>query len=252
MLTFSKYHGAGNDFILIEDFEETFSKDLVPKLCHRSLGIGSDGLILARHSERADFKMVYFNRDGSEAAFCGNGLRCFVHFLRDFGKIQKEYRIEIGQKILTVICEGSKIFTFLPIPDILMWEVKLEEHETYVVDAGVPHAVVFALDTVDVLQEGRALRLHEKLAPEGANVNFVKPLSQEKLQLRTYERGVELETLACGSGAASSAFVAHKLGLCGPKVEVITRSDEVLDIEVGKEIKVGGPSVKVFEGQIYE
>ena len=180
---FSKYSGAGNSFVILKDFDKMFLPALVTQLCtdHRV-----DGLILARYSSIADFEMVYFNADGSRAAMCGNGLRCFVHFLRDEGFAQPSYLIEVSGKVLTVKCEGSKILTFLPIPRVLHWEIELLSKTVYVVDSGVPHVVVFANGEVNVLQEGGAMRHHEKFQPEGANVNFVtfredgKLLGEEK------------------------------------------------------------------------
>lgn len=247
MQTFRKFHGAGNDFILLEDFDKTFSLSLVQELCDRRFGIGADGLILARHSQIADFEMIYFNRDGSQPAFCGNGLRCFVHFLRDLGYMQTEYKIEIAGKILTVKCEGSKIFTFLPYPRIMFWEVPLFSHRAYVIDTGVPHVVIFAHEEIAVHEEGRRMQQHELFQPEGANANFLWKNPHGFYSLRTYERGVG-ETLACASGAAASAFVLYQLGLCEKEVKILTRSNEFLEIEIGEEIGVTGPTKKVFEG----
>ncbi len=249
--SFSKYQGAGNDFILFEDFERSFPESSIPQLCDRKMGIGADGLILLRHSKIADFSMDFFNADGSSAAMCGNGLRCFVHFLRDRKVLQAKYLIEIAGKVLTVKANQSKISTFLSPPRILHWDIEIENHPIFVVDTGVPHAVIFAEEGVDVLREGGRLRYHEKFHPEGVNVNFVTARGDGQLHVRTYERGVESETLACGTGAAAVAFVANRLGYCSEKVEIITQSQESLHVEVGNEIEVIGPSVKVFDGHVY-
>jgi len=247
---FSKYQGAGNDFILFEDFSNTFPEEKVPSFCHRQLGIGADGLILARRSEVADFQMIYFNADGSKAAMCGNGLRCFVHFLSDLGYVKPLYLIEIERQVLTVKRDGAKISTFLPTPHVLHWEVTLHQDPIYVVDTGVPHAVLFAREGADVLSEGRQLRHHEKFVPDGVNVNFAYVLQDDLIELQTYERGVEAETLSCGSGAAAVAFVAHKLGYSKSTVNVRTQTQECLCIKVGKGLIVEGPSKKVFDGSI--
>lgn len=239
---FSKYHGAGNSFIILNDFDRSFSLSHVVSLCAEH---NVDGLILARHSERADFEMVYFNADGSRAAMCGNGLRCFVHFLRDEGFRKPSYQIEVFGKVLTVKCEGEKILTFHPLPRILFWEIELLSKTVYVVDSGVPHVVVFAKGPVDVLQEGGAMRHHEKLKPEGANVNFVTPQEEGRLFVRTFERGVENETLACGTGAIASAFVANRAGLSSEAVDVVTRSGEVLSVKIGDKVELSGPTEKV-------
>ncbi|NGX26094.1 MAG: Diaminopimelate epimerase [Chlamydiae bacterium] len=249
--TLSKYHGAGNDFILIEDFEKTFSHTLIKQLCDRRLGVGADGLILAQPSSIADYEMVYFNADGSRAGMCGNGLRCFVHFLQDQGYVKPLYKIEVAGKVLTVKCQGSKILTLLPLPKVLEWGVELLSRTVYVVDVGVPHVVVFANGRVNVLQEGGEMRHHEKLQPEGANVNFVWKVHKSCIRIRTYERGVENETLACGTGAAAVAFVAFRLGECKNEMEVVTRSGEILEVCIGKEIAITGPSVKVFDAHFF-
>ena len=250
MRTFRKFHGAGNDFILFEDFENDFPKQRVAGLCDRRFGIGADGLILARHSEIADFKMVFFNADGTTAGMCGNGLRCFVHFLRDLGHVKPLYKIEIAGKVLTVKCNRSKIFTLLPKPYLIDWDVELENQRVFVVNTGADHVVIFEEEPIDVAENGRVFRHHERFAPEGANVNFVQIRGTNQLCLRTYERGVEGETLACGTGAAAAAFVAHRLGKCGENINILTRSGEILEVVLGEEIEVAGPSVKVFDGHV--
>lgn len=244
---FSKYQGAGNDFILFEDFEEDFPMNQIPTLCHRHFGIGADGLILIRKSRLGDFQMVFFNSDGSKVGMCGNGLRCCVHFLLDQGKKMPSYLIEIEGRLLTVKVNHKKISTFLGLPKVLKWR---EEDNLYLVDTGVAHLVCFAQEEVDVVSKGRQLRQDKFLHPEGFNVNFVWEKGGSALEVRTYEKGVEGETLACGTGAAAAAFVAHKLGKTEKRVAVHTLSKAVLEIELGKEIEVIGPSEKVFEGFI--
>lgn len=249
-LHFHKYSGAGNDFLLFEDFAEDFPLSQSPKLCHRHHGIGADGLILARHSHLGDFEMVYFNADGSLGEMCGNGLRCFVHFLRDLGHIKDLYQVEIGGNVLTVKCEGAKISTFLPWPRVRLDEVHIEKIQGFRINTGVPHLVLFIEEEVDVERVGRELRHHSLFHPEGVNVNFVRVQGKDELQVRTYERGVERETLACGTGAAAAALVANEIGKCGREVKVITRSKEILEVRLGEEIEIIGPSVKIFEGSI--
>lgn len=247
---FSKYHGAGNDFILFEDFEEDFPIHKIPELCAHSTGIGSDGLILARDSRIANYQMVYFNKDGSEGAMCGNGLRCFVHFLIDLGKKNPLYKIEIQNQVLTVKVDRFKISTFLAPARVMKWGVCSFDEEIYLVDTGVLHAVIFAREGCNVLSQAELIRHDKKLHPSGVNVNFVWEKGEDALEVRTYEKGVEAETLACGTGAAAAAFVAHKLGKTGPNVLVHTASKAILDIRLKEEIEVRGPSTKVFEGQI--
>ncbi len=250
MLKFSKYHGAGNDFILLDDRDQSFCLDQIPKFCHRHFGIGADGLILVRPSSIADLDMAFFNADGSICEMCGNGLRCFVHFLRDdLGIVQPQYRIEVYGKVLTVKVEGEKILTFLPPARLLSWAVKVDPYTVYVVNTGIPHAVVFLTEEVDVKKEGGRLCHHPLFQPDGVNVNFVTEQNGQ-FHYRTYERGVEGETLACGTGAAAVAFVANRLQYCDKEVDMITRSKQVLTIRLRDEIEIAGPSIKVFDGTL--
>jgi len=252
MRKFHKYQGAGNDFIFFEDLRDSFPKKKIPFLCQRGQGIGADGLILVQKSAIADAKMVYFNADGEQAALCGNGMRCFVRYLRDQGLVKEQYTLEVMGKILTATLRGETIFTALAPTRILHWNLALPKllGSLYVVDTGVPHAVLFAKEGVDVLQEGRQIRFDPRLAPQGANVNFVEVIDEHTLKVRTYERGVENETLSCGTGAGAASFVANRLGYCKEEVEVITKSKERLQVLVKSPLEVGGPSTKVFEGAI--
>lgn len=249
MQTFLKFHGAGNDFILIEDFDRTFPISLVPKICDRRLGVGADGLILASYSRRGDFEMIFFNSDGSRPDFCGNGLRCFVHFLQELGYHKSLYKIEIAGKILTVKCKDLKIYTYLPKPKVLFWDVSILNFRCYGVRVGVPHIIVFADSQIDVEAVGARLRNHKIAGEDGANVNFISEIGKEKYQVRTFERGIEGETLSCGSGIGASAFVLHKLNLCKAQLEISTRSGELFEIDIGDAIGICGPSKKVFEGK---
>lgn len=244
-LPFFKYQGAGNDFILIEDLEETFPLGEVPRLCHRQFGIGADGLILVRTSRLAYARMLYFNADGSAASMCGNGLRCLAKFLYDERGAEGSLLIEIGKEFLTVKAEGSKISTQFPEPIEIMWEVKDAGDFLYLVDTGVPHVVLFPKGDVDIGKRGKAIR-----ARMDANVNFVWPVSPTALIVRTFERGVEGETLACGSGVAASAYVAHKLGLGGPSISVTTKSNEVLEVRLGNPFELVGPAKLAFQGTV--
>lgn len=245
-----KYSGAGNDFLIVDDFEKGFPLEQIPFLCRKDTGFGVDGCILWRRSQVADGQMLYFNADGSKAAMCGNGLRCLIQYLRDQGKEKKEYTIEVWGKVLTGKCKGSKIWTFFPEAKTLFWSLQLGNRELFVVDTTVPHAVLFAEDPLDVVQEGMAIRSAPLFAPDGVNVNFVSIESKDKLRLRTYERGVEAETLACGTGAAAAVFVAHALGKTSKRVKVETRSKMCLDVELNNGIQVSGPAEKIGEYQL--
>lgn len=252
-ILFSKYHGSGNDFIILADFSAQFPINpvLIQNLCKRKTGIGADGLILLRKADQADFSMVYYNADGSFASLCGNGLRCVGQFLRDGYISSTCFSIQMGNHILTVKHIQEKIFTFLPKPKITHWGIKEEKHLLYVVECGVPHAVIFCKEEeTNILEDGRKLRFASLFQPEGVNVNFVRILDDKHLEVRTYERGVEAETFSCGTGAVSSAFIAHQLGLCHDHVFVLPLSKECLEIQLGEEVALTGPVKKVFEGQI--
>lgn len=251
MLTFHKYCGAGNDFILIEDREENFLVEIIPKLCDRKYGIGADGLILIQNSAVADARMRYFNADGSSAKLCGNGLRCVaLHLFSDLEKLL----IETDSGVLTVNRRGEKIFTHLGKAVPICWNLPLSLLGTvwtgFGMHVGVPHLVFFVPDVeqIDVETVGSAARFHSHFAPEGVNVNFAQKIGKSQLLVRTYERGVEGETLACGTGAAAVAATAQKLWGLNEVIQVITRSGDCLEVEVGEEICLSGPAYAVFHG----
>ncbi len=256
-IAFSKYHGAGNDFVIIDekDLPNVDLSHLAKVLCHRQHGIGADGLILLGASTAADYKMRIFNADGSEPAMCGNGIRCLFDFIQKRGPL----RIETLSGILACRQNGTQVAVNLGTPKILHWPLKLPGSEAFVVDTGVPHAVLFVddLDAVDVAEAAPKLRFSPHFAPHGVNVNFVSLLGNGGIALRSYERGVEAETLACGTGAAAAAFVAVKLlGLTSP-ITTMTKLSfqhpvqyrQNLHFHVHQnEIEMLGPAVKVFEG----
>ncbi len=246
MLSFSKYEGAGNDFILIEDFSGSFPFERVQSLCDRKRGIGADGLILLQRSKKADFRMRIFNADGSEAAMCGNGLRCFGQFLLDLGFKDSSYRIETNSGVLTAWSEKGKMFTQLGCPREIFWNRgfawKGDALRGYAVDTGVPHLIFFQ-EVQEFPLFARQLR-----AQENMNVSIASVLDTCALLLCTYERGVEAVTLACGTAAVASAFIATKLfGWEGRKISVTTASGDLLEVEG---TVVTGPVVKVFHGAL--
>lgn len=221
-IEFSKYQGAGNDFILVDDRSLSFSY-LQPKqietLCHRHFGIGADGLILVQPSKKADVRMRIYNSDGSEAESCGNGLRCFLQFLLDLGEDpHRSYRIEIANRWVEAKKVGDQISVQMGRASDLCLHQRIADWQIHSVDTGVPHAVVFVSDVqqVDLLAVGSFLRNHPHFQPRGTNVDFVSPLADGSYAVRTFERGVEGETLACGTGAVAvgvvSALVHQKKG----------------------------------------
>ncbi len=260
-LSFSKYQGAGNDFILVDDRSASFpltNAFLIQQLCHRRLGIGADGLILLQNSERASFRMRVFNSDGKEAAMCGNGIRCLVQYLRNLGFRDEMFWIETMHSTLPCWVHGEKVRVQLGKPDILHWGIPLAEGEAFVVNTGVPHAVLFVedLDQYPVVEIGRKIRFHPLFAPHGVNVNFTRMLPDGTLRMRTYERGVEEETLACGTGAAAVALVAEQKKLLASPIRVVSSARETLEISIaesksgGKEIEMTAAAVHVFSGHV--
>lgn len=252
-LTFSKYEGAGNDFIIVDDRPALFSHDniqFIQELCHRQKGIGADGVILLQESQTkdADFRMRIFNSDGSEASMCGNGLRCLVHYIHEIHgmtiqKIESAHRIHL--------CEVTEkgIWTELGSVKKLMWDFDFEGVSSFWVHTGVPHFVQIVTDLhlVDVFGLGQKIRHDTRFSPQGTNVNFAE-IKEDRVLIRTYERGVEGETLACGTGAAAVGYVVAQLKQ-KENIVLETRSKSVLQVKTRHdEIFLQGPARKVFRG----
>jgi diaminopimelate epimerase len=259
-LSFFKYQGSGNDFILIDDrscFFPIQDEKTIRFLCSRNFGVGADGLVFLQASTLADFRMRIFNSDGLEADFCGNGLRCLILYLKDLGFEKNAFLIETQQAIVPCSIQGSTVTAQLPHPKVLHWGVKVAESEIFVVNTGVPHAVVFVenLEEVPVATIAPSIRFHPHFGSDGVNVNFVKIGSDGILRMRTYERGVEGETLACGTGAAAAALVASQKESLPLPIRVMTKSGDTLEFSIeelleGKKIKMHGSARFVFEGRI--
>jgi diaminopimelate epimerase len=262
-LVFSKYQGSGNDFIIIDDRSGSFpiyNQQLIRFLCARNWGIGADGLILLQTSCVADFRMRIFNSDGLEADLCGNGLRCLALYLKHLGFKEDLFRIETQKAVLSCSVVGATIRIELPPPKVLHWGIVIGEevsHEVFVVHTGLPHAVVFVEDLEEYPVEmiGKWIRFHPRFAPDGVNVNFVKVASDGSLRIRTYERGVEGETLSCGTGAAAAALVFFQKKAQQSPLRVMTKSGECLEFSIeesleGKRIEMQGKASFVFEGRI--
>ncbi|MCP5506453.1 MAG: diaminopimelate epimerase [Chlamydiales bacterium] len=246
--TFSKYHGTGNDFILIDDREEVFPvcPEIITQLCHPKYGIGTDGLILLRSSDEGDFRMRIFNKDGSEAEMCGNGLRCLIQFIRDLGVDQESFKIETMKKIYPCSIKNGQVFVEMGIPKILE-----KMGSDILLEVGVPHFVTFAEDLAEFDEEAP-----KKFSDLGVNINYAKLEPFRVIRMRTFERGVEEETYSCGSGATATAFAAWmKFGLSGP-VTIVFGSGEELQFEIALEnqdligITMSGDVAYVFEGKV--
>ncbi len=214
---FTKMVGAGNDFVILDFRRLSFDyRNSLPRLarfiCQRKTGIGADGLLILEKSNKADFKMRVFNADGSEAEMCGNGLRCAVLYAN---KGKKDIKVEViawvyeavitGKDSVRVRMEGPKDLR----PNIPVIINNRKVRVNYL-DTGVPHAVIFVqgLEEIDVESIGRSVRHHKRFKPRGTNVDFVEVIDDKNIDVRTYERGVEGETLACGTGAVASAIMA--------------------------------------------
>ncbi|MGE5258327.1 MAG: diaminopimelate epimerase [Hyphomicrobiales bacterium] len=239
-LPFIKMSGSGNDFILIDNrsrlLDESNLAGFVAAVCRRRLSVGGDGVILIEESETADFRWRFFNADGSSAEMCGNGARCAARFARLIGICGTQVRFETEAGLVEAQVEGVRVKVKMTDPRDL--EVDIPIHLTSGallgsrVNTGVPHVVVLAarIEDIDVAGLGREIRFHQQFAPAGTNASFICPELPGAIAIRTYERGVEAETLACGTGAVAGALVAAcKLGLDSP-VRVRTAGGEVLTV----------------------
>ena len=239
-VAFVKMSGSGNDFILIDHrsggLDETLLEDFVAGICRRRLSVGADGVILIEPSQTADFRWRFFNADGSTAEMCGNGARCVARFAFQQGICGRDLCFETGAGIVYAQVSGTRVRVRLTEPHSLRLEVPIMLPGAALtlssINTGVPHAVVIVaeVDDVDVAGRGREIRFHPEFAPEGVNVNFISRDPSGGIAIRTYERGVEGETLACGTGAVAGALVAsRRFGMSSP-VPVRTRSGETLAV----------------------
>ena len=240
-LAFSKMAGGGNDFVMIDNRAAGIgdASDLTRRICTRGLSVGADGLILVESSARATFRMRYYNSDGSLAAFCANGTRCAARFAFLNVIAGRKMTIETDAGIVGAeISDGGSVTLSLPPPHSFRGQRPLTVGTTTIngssIVVGVPHYVVFLRDELwsqDIVHLGRAIRRHADLEPDGgANVNFVSVRDRRSIEVRTYERGVEAETLSCGSGVVASAVVSALFGRVQSPVSVLTRSGIALEV----------------------
>src|ERR671931_2710942 len=239
MLRFTKMNGAGNDFILFDNTtgDIDLDRNQIAHLCDRHRGIGADGiLLLEKPTNRADFRMRYFNADGGEAEMCGNGARCFARFANKIAGTVGGISFETPAGIISAKLAGELVTLQMTEPTGLRLNVLLqigaEKKIVHFVNSGVPHVVVpvAKISDVDVSQEGSAIRHHEAFSPKGANVNFIEKRGADKIAVRTYERGVEDETLACGTGVVASALVFGATENVNGPINVIARGGDELQV----------------------
>ncbi|HTY15871.1 MAG TPA: diaminopimelate epimerase [Methanoregulaceae archaeon] len=269
-IPFTKLHGNGNDFILIDEYDELVIPDpmkgeFAASFCDRHFGIGADGVLyLSKAQSTGDLTMRLFQPDQSEAEMCGNGIRCFVKYAFDHHHVGEKCVIETKAGLIPVairyidddfmadVLMPDPAFDRSAIPATGTGEYKenIAGYEVYAVNTGVPHAVIFIDDVVSVALETVAPAIRNNSSfPEGANVDFVEKNGEDSLRIRTYERGIEGETLSCGTGATASAAIAHKIGMVGETVHIDTEGGPLI-IRVGKETHLEGPASTVFTGVI--
>ncbi len=252
-ISFHKYQGTGNDFVMIDDRSGSFpisDTALISHLCDRKMGIGADGVILVQNHASLDFKMVYFNPDGSQS-LCGNGSRCAVAFAKSLELIGEKCTFETTDGIHDAYFEGDIVHFHLH--DVKMTTRKGDD---WFINTGSPHHIELTgnLNDIDIIKEGSTIRYSEEYKPAGTNVNFVA-LAKDHISVRTYERGVEGETLSCGTGVTACALAASFMNYSSP-VTVKTKGGKLsvsftqTEDESFENIYLAGPAKKVFEGAV--
>ena len=265
VLHFTKMNGAGNDFILIDNRTGHVHLDRpqIARLCDRHRGIGADGiLLLEKASNHADFRMRYFNADGGEAEMCGNGARCFARFANKVAGAEAKISFETPAGVISAKLAGDLVTLQMTEPTDLKLNIKLavaDENKTvHFINSGVPHVVipVSRVNDIDVHGEGSCIRHHKMFSPKGANVNFIEKRGPKEIAVRTYERGVEAETLACGTGIVASALVFAATENAASPITVIARGGDKLRVgfersdDAFRNVTLSGPAEFVFEGAI--
>lgn len=258
-IKFYKYQATGNDFIIIDNRNQdiNLTEENIRFLCHRHFGIGSDGLIILENDDKTDFSMQFFNPDGSGGMMCGNGGRSIVKFAADKGVIKDKCTFLAPDGLHSATIEGENISLKMTTPTLLQ-----EFEDGFYINTGTSHFVVFenSLNEIDIIKKGRALRYDERFSPyNGCNVNFVEEISANNLKIQTYERGVEDETLACGTGICASALTysvkkqlpcgTHTINLSAKGGELQVRFEKQSDNQFS-EVHLIGEAKMVFKGEI--
>lgn len=256
-IQFTKYQGTGNDFIILDNRDNKYAaltNAQVQQLCDRRMGIGADGLMLLNLKQGYDFEMKYYNADGRESTMCGNGGRCLVKFAYRLGIHRNEYRFLAvdGEHLAEIDTDGTVSLKMIDVGKIK------KVHGDFILNTGSPHYVKLVNDIMDldVYARGHDIRYSKDFEQEGINVNFVEQLGEDKITVRTYERGVEDETWSCGTGVVASALVCYHNENGFNEVEVKTLGGKLsvefdrLDEDKYVNIWLSGPAEKVFTGTI--
>ena len=266
LLQFTKMNGAGNDFILMDNRNGRIqlAREAVARLCDRHRGVGADGLLLLVpcSSKKADWAWQFYNSDGGPADMCGNGARCFARYVQKLTGTAGPFSFETGAGVIRAQFQAERVTINLTEPRDLKLSQKVSlssgTETIHSVNTGVPHAVLFVSDSDKAMVQslGPEIRFHQQFAPKGTNVNFVQLLGPSSIRVRTYERGVEGETLACGTGVTAAALISARINRFPSPVAVQVRGGDTL--EVGFEetdgqfrnVRLTGPADFVFDGAI--
>jgi diaminopimelate epimerase len=270
VINFYKISAAGNDFVLVDNRRKVLPRAVGPLAkawCDRKFSIGADGLIVLEDSRKADFRMRFFNSDGSSAAMCGNGGRSIARFAHVLGIAQKKMAFESDAGLIRAEILGKNVRLWLSEPKNARLDFTLKvgkrEFDVSSVDTGVPHTIIFVNNNekTDVANLGQMIRYHREFAPAGTNVDFVEVKDTHHIIVRTYERGVEGETLACGTGVTASAIIAGLRGVARPPVDCLTRGGYTLRVSYSfnedgdflspvSNVYLEGPADISFKGEI--
>jgi diaminopimelate epimerase len=266
VLGFTKMNGAGNDFVLIDNRARTvkLTRADIVRLCDRHRGIGADGVILLVNSDskKASWAWEFFNSDGSIGEMCGNGARCFARYVQKLTANDQDFSFETGAGIIHAQFKGDRVTVNLTQPENLQLGELLAlsggKFTVHSLNTGVPHAVLFVpdADKAMIQQLGPEIRHHSRFAPRGTNVNFVQILAPGRIRVRTFERGVEGETLACGTGVAASALISSRVHKFGSPVRVQVQGGDELEVNFVErdgsfaDVCLTGPADFVFEGKV--
>jgi diaminopimelate epimerase len=265
MLRFTKMNGAGNDFVLIDNRSgaHKFSQRQIAFLCDRHRGVGADGVLLVEPpAGKADFRMRYYNRDGGEAEMCGNGARCFTRFVNKITGVFSDVSFETQAGVIQAQLDGELVRLAMSQPHGLVLGRTLDvsgvKLATHFINTGVPHVVtcVDELESTPVQTWGAQIRHHPAFRPNGTNVNFIKEIEPGKIAIRTYERGVEAETLACGTGVTAAGLIYAALNNAMSPVHLLARGGDWLEVGFRRtgngfgDVTLKGPADFAFEGSI--